>query len=111
VDPVLFRPPEEKPEPGLLVTVKGLYPIGDPETLMRALGILKRRGIAFRHRHIGIGPLAPRMKALCEELGIADRVEFLGLVPHDGFRRSSAGRRSRCCRAGSSPARTWWARR
>jgi len=82
VDPTIFRPPEEKPEPGLIVTVKGLYPIGDPETLMRALGILKKRGIAFRHRHIGIGPLAPRMKVLCDELGIADQVEFLGLVPH-----------------------------
>lgn len=83
VDETLFRPPEEKPEPGLIVTVKGLFPIGDPETLIRALAILQGKGITFRLRHVGIGPLHPRMKALCDELGIADRVEFLGLVPHD----------------------------
>lgn len=85
VDDTLFRPPEEKPEPGLVVTVKGLYPIGDPGTMLRALGILSRKGIAFRHLYVGGGPLIDEMKALCVELGIAGRVEFLGVVPHSSL--------------------------
>ncbi len=82
VDDALFRPSGEKPESGLIVTVKGLYPIGDPPTMLRALGILNRKGITFRHLYVGGGPLIDEMKALCVDLGIADRVEFLGVVPH-----------------------------
>jgi glycosyltransferase involved in cell wall biosynthesis len=85
VDPALFAPSAEQPDPGLLVTVKGLYPLGDPETLLRALGILKKKGIAFRHVHVGGGPLLEEMKALCAALGIGNRVEFLGTIPHESL--------------------------
>ncbi len=83
VDPAIFSPPAEEPEAGLLVTVKGLYPLGDPQTLLRALGILAKKGIAFHHVQVGGGPLMEAMKALCADLGISDRVEFLGTIPHD----------------------------
>ncbi|OGP86615.1 MAG: hypothetical protein A2Y95_00875, partial [Deltaproteobacteria bacterium RBG_13_65_10] len=82
VDPALFQAPDAPPEPDLIVTVKGLYPLGDPETLVRALGILKQQGIPFRHVHVGGGPLEGEMRRLCNALGIADRVTFLGTIPH-----------------------------
>jgi glycosyltransferase involved in cell wall biosynthesis len=77
-----LRAPPAEPEPGLIVSVKGLYPVGDPATLLRALGIVARRGLPFRLAHVGEGPLLDAMKDLSRELGIADRVEFLGGLPH-----------------------------
>lgn len=82
VDPGVFAPPVTAPEPGRLVSVKGLYPPGDPETLIRALGVLKDRGVRFRHEHLGMGPMREPMEDLCRALGIDDRVVFMGHVPH-----------------------------
>jgi glycosyltransferase involved in cell wall biosynthesis len=82
VDPSLFPAHEEAPEPGRLITVKGLYPVGDPETLVRALAILKKRGVPFRFVHLGRGPLLEPMLRLCRTLSIEREVEFLNQVPH-----------------------------
>lgn len=82
VDPAVFAPPAAPPEPGRLVSVKGLFPQGDPETLVRALAILKDRGVRFRHEYLGSGPLRAPMEDLCGRLGLEDRVCFLGQVPH-----------------------------
>jgi glycosyltransferase involved in cell wall biosynthesis len=83
VDPAMFPLPSEPPEPGLIVTVKGLSPQGDPGTLFRALGLLKERGVPFRFVHIGIGPLREPMGRLCAELSIEKEVRFLGQIAHD----------------------------
>ncbi len=39
--------------------------------------------LAWRFRHIGGGPLLPMLKARAQELGIADRIEWLGAQPQD----------------------------
>ena len=39
--------------------------------------------LAWRFRHIGGGPLLPTLKARARELGIADRMEWLGAQPQD----------------------------
>lgn len=93
VDTALFDLPEQAPEPGHLVSVKGLYPVGDPETLVRALAILKERGIPFRYTHLGMGPLREPMIQLCRSLSIDKEVTFLGKVPHGeipGYMRRAA---------------------
>ncbi len=83
VDPAVFEMPLETPEPGLIVSVKGLYPAGDPETLIRALGILRKRGVPFRYVHVGMGPLREPMRRLCADLSIEKEVQFIDQVPHD----------------------------
>ncbi len=82
VDPAIFTPPASPPDPGRLLSVKGLHPPGDPATLIRALGILKERNVPFRHEHLGMGPLQAPIEELCADLGIEDRVFFMGHVPH-----------------------------
>jgi glycosyltransferase involved in cell wall biosynthesis len=39
--------------------------------------------LAWRFRHVGGGPLLPGLKARAQELGIADRIEWLGAQPQD----------------------------
>lgn len=82
VDPGDFPLPEEPPEPGLIVSVKGLYPAGDPETLIRALGILKAGGVPFRFVQVGMGPLLEPMRRLCRVLSIEKETAFADQVPH-----------------------------
>jgi len=50
--------------------------------LIEALAKLPRN-LAWRFRHIGGGPLLPQLKARAQELGIADRIEWLGAQPQD----------------------------
>jgi glycosyltransferase involved in cell wall biosynthesis len=82
VDPVLFGEPQEAAEAGSLICVKGLYPVGDPETLVRALALLKKRGIPFRFVHAGLGPLYEPMIRLSRALSIEKEVRFLNRLPH-----------------------------
>jgi glycosyltransferase involved in cell wall biosynthesis len=58
---------------GRLVSEKGV------DVLLRACAGL--RGAAWRLDILGEGPERPRLGALARELGIADRVSFLGQVP------------------------------
>jgi glycosyltransferase involved in cell wall biosynthesis len=55
-----------------LVEKKGL------ETLIRAAALLRLRGADFRVRIAGEGPEWARLQRLVHELGVADRVVFLG---------------------------------
>lgn len=57
-----------------------LEPIYDPETFLRGLGILGRKGIAFRATLAGAGPLRPGLEALARSEGISDRIVFAGWV-------------------------------
>ena len=84
-----YRPSGEKPN-GLavilsvarLIEKKGL---GD---LIRACQILRQRGRAFRLEIIGRGPLRRRLEARATELGITDRVRFLGARPQEFVREA-----------------------
>ncbi len=62
---------------GRLVAVKRL------PFLLRAYAACVRRGIRTRLRIVGSGPEAAALERLVQELGIGDRVEFLGGLPHD----------------------------
>jgi glycosyltransferase involved in cell wall biosynthesis len=44
---------------------------------------LRKRGIAFRARIIGDGPLMKVMKSLIEDYGLQDRVQLVGKIPHE----------------------------
>ena len=52
----------------------------DPATFVRALGILGRKGVAFRATMAGAGPLRPDLEALARREGIAEQVVFTGWV-------------------------------
>jgi teichuronic acid biosynthesis glycosyltransferase TuaC len=49
--------------------------------VLRALALLRDRHPALRHLVIGDGPEVGRLRALADELGVADRVEFAGQLP------------------------------
>jgi len=52
----------------------------DPETFIRALGILSRKGVDFRATMAGAGPLRPELEALGRREGISDHLVFTGWI-------------------------------
>ncbi len=50
---------------------------------VRAVRIIKERGVQARVLVIGDGPERPRAQALAEELGVAEKFVFVGNVPYD----------------------------
>ncbi len=62
-----------------------LEPLYDPESLLRALGLLARRGVAFEATLAGEGPLRPALEALARREGIAERVRFAGWVDEEAL--------------------------
>lgn len=82
-----FQPVPWSPDPeGTLriVCVATLYPIKNHAGLLRACGILAERGVKFRLELVGKDDLGlgDGLRALAEELGIADRVVFHGGLDH-----------------------------
>ena len=61
---------------GRAVSKKGY---GDLLTALAALPT----GLAWRFVHIGGGPLLPELKALAEQLGLSDRIEWRGAQPQE----------------------------
>jgi len=51
--------------------------------VLRALALLRDRHPALRYLVIGDGPERERLRRLAAELGLADRVELAGQLPHD----------------------------
>lgn len=49
---------------------------------LRAVAVLRTRGIDLHYRIAGDGPLGPELHRMAAELGVADCVEFLGQVSH-----------------------------
>jgi glycosyltransferase involved in cell wall biosynthesis len=77
-------------EPARLVTVSRLSePRKNIDLVLRALGRLKDDQ-QFSYRIIGEGSDRSRLAALAEEIGIADRVKFLGRVPEERMIRQLA---------------------
>ncbi len=88
--------PERAVEPPVrvprIVSSARLHPMKGHRYLLEALATLRRRGIAFDCDLIGDGELRGELEATAARLGIADRVHFLGSVPHDEMlRRLSEG--------------------
>jgi glycosyltransferase involved in cell wall biosynthesis len=65
---------------GVLVSVGRLSPEKGHDLLLRAVAALAPRYPRLRLRIAGIGPLEAALRARATELGIADRVEFLGYI-------------------------------
>jgi len=68
-----------------IASVKALEDVYDPETLLVAFAELNRRlaGRSMRLIFVGDGTLRARLVQMAGSLGVADRVEFRGHVPHD----------------------------
>ncbi len=62
-----------------------MMPVKDYQTLLRALAILRREHPALNaHLELaGDGPMRAELETLARELGIAEAVTFLGLMPFD----------------------------
>jgi glycosyltransferase involved in cell wall biosynthesis len=69
-----------------ILTVGRLDPIKGFATLIEALALLKARGVEFRCRLLGSGPLDAELRALAHARGVADRIEFTGAQPQDTVR-------------------------
>jgi glycosyltransferase involved in cell wall biosynthesis len=61
-----------------IICTARLEPVKNHPQLFQAVKMLVDRGIAVRVRLIGDGDLRPEYEKLCRELGILDRIEFLG---------------------------------
>ncbi|MFZ1056621.1 MAG: glycosyltransferase [Opitutaceae bacterium] len=59
-----------------LVEKKGL------DRQLKVYAALKAAGVEFSARIVGDGPLRPKLEKLAGHLGLADRVTFVGHVPH-----------------------------
>ncbi len=72
------------PHDGRIITFVGvLTPRKGIDTLIEAMGILVRTGTAPVLVIAGIGELRDRLESRARELGILDRVRFVGKVAHD----------------------------
>jgi glycosyltransferase involved in cell wall biosynthesis len=69
------------PEPRL-VTVAHVVPRKRHEDVVRALWVLRDRHPGARYRVIGDGPERPALARLAAELGVDDRIEWRGQLPH-----------------------------
>ncbi len=84
VDPrFLERPADPAANPPLVVQAGDIGPIKNAAATVRALAILRRRGVEARLRLLGLRAqpaYAARLDRLVAELGLADRVEAPGRV-------------------------------
>lgn len=70
--------PREVPTVG---SVSAFFPQKGLSTLLEAAGIARSRGLEFRLRLVGDGPLRAELEATALRLGLAEVVEFAGWVP------------------------------
>lgn len=84
VDTTFFTPPEERSAPsgGLSVVCVGtLHEVKGQRHLVRAIAKLAGGGVDVHCTFVGGGPDEDALRRLAEELGVAERVTFLGTVP------------------------------
>ena len=94
VDTELFTPgASADADPLRLLQVAALTPVKDQATLLRAVALVRQRGLPLVLDIAGSGPLEGRLRELARQLEIGDIVHFLGAVPHDElpqvYRRAS----------------------
>ena len=77
-------------DPPVVLTVGRLVEKKGHETLLRAAAILRERGVAFRLRIAGEGVEWARLQRLVHELGLDDRVAFLGPLDEGEVEREYA---------------------
>lgn len=69
--------------PYKILSVGRLVPKKGYDDLLRALAILRGTGLDFRFVHIGSGEIGEEIFRFAHQCGLADRIEFLGTLPHD----------------------------
>jgi glycosyltransferase involved in cell wall biosynthesis len=72
------------PAPGrapLIVAISRHAPRKGLDVLLRALALLRMRGVQFRAQLAGDGPIHGGLRQLAHQLGLADQVEWPGVVP------------------------------
>ncbi|HEV7750793.1 MAG TPA: glycosyltransferase [Baekduia sp.] len=77
--PMERRPPAQP----TLSTVGQLIARKRQADVLRAMWVLRERRPDLRYRLIGDGPERDALARLAEQLGLADRVEFTGSLPHE----------------------------
>jgi len=84
VDAVRFAPAPKADGPMVIGTVKTLAPKYGIDTLIQAFALMAREHGAqhARLRIVGDGPDRKPLESLARALRIADRVDFVGAVPH-----------------------------
>ena len=78
--------PRAGPGPARLIHVASLNRVKDQPTLLRALAMLAAAGVDFRLDVVGEDTLEGAMLALAQDLGLADRVRFLGFQTQQQLR-------------------------
>lgn len=73
-------------EPIRLMHVANLNQVKDQPTLLRAMTLLKERGVPFTLAVVGFDTLGGAVQRLTAELGLRAEVTFAGFVPHDQLR-------------------------
>lgn len=83
--PPLFDPPQTKRSTNQIriLSVGYLTPIKDPLMAVRALGVLRGRGIDAHLAWAGTGEMEAEVRKLGEELGVADSLTLLGHVSRE----------------------------
>ena len=72
--------------PARLIHVASLNLVKDQATLLRALASLMRSGVNFEMKVVGEDTLHGEMQAMTLELGLSERVRFLGFLPQRQLR-------------------------
>lgn len=78
-----LAPAVAKRDDPALVTVGHLIPRKNQGVVIRALAALRERHPRLRYVVIGEGPEHASLEQLARRLGVAERVEFLGALPHE----------------------------
>lgn len=78
VDVAARRDPAPAAGPPRVLTIGRLVEKKGHDTLIRAAGLLRDRGVAFRLRIVGEGVEWARLQRLVHELGLGEHVTFLG---------------------------------
>lgn len=76
----LLGPRQVPRDPKRVLTVSNINPIKEPEVLLRAFAAVAEEDPDLRLTWCGFDTLGGRAQALAETLGIAQRVEFAGLL-------------------------------
>lgn len=81
----IFAPPEEKKPntPRIVITTSRLVEKNGVDTLIRAIAVLKGKGVPVQCHILGDGPDRFDLEQLVGELGVTDEVVFLGSVPFE----------------------------
>jgi len=79
------RSSETRP-PYRILTVARLTPKKGLPTVLRALALLKARGLSFRYLLVGAGEEREKLETLTRELGIQEWVNMPGAQPHEKVR-------------------------